>query len=192
MMKNSVAHADMFVGIRKKYHAFTLAEVLVTLGIIGIVVAMTIPALISRYRTFVLQQQFKKVYAAIAVGAEKVQFDMGENVNCFSGPVSSYKDCSLFYRELAKQLNVIQTCKNKALEQGCLPAESYKAAEEAYADRYPNRDPDASKESFINGCTGFISTQIERGNTVYVLNGVFLMIKFYNGQAPLIFCLRRQ
>lgn len=57
---------------------------------------------------------------------------------------------------------------------------------------YPNRDPDASKESFINGCTGFISTQFERGNTVYVLNGGFLMIMFYNGQAPLIFCLRRQ
>ena len=34
----------------KKILAFTLAEVLITLGIIGIVAAMTIPTLMSKYR----------------------------------------------------------------------------------------------------------------------------------------------
>ena len=37
--------------IREKNSAFTLAEVLITLGIIGVVAAMTIPTLISKYQS---------------------------------------------------------------------------------------------------------------------------------------------
>lgn len=35
--------------------AFTLAEVLITLGIIGVVAAMTMPVLISNYRESVIK-----------------------------------------------------------------------------------------------------------------------------------------
>ena len=42
--------------------AFTLAEVLITLGIIGIVAAMTLPSLIARHRSKVLEAQFHKRY----------------------------------------------------------------------------------------------------------------------------------
>ena len=38
--------------------AFTLAEVLITLGIIGVVAAMTMPALIANHRKTVLKTQF--------------------------------------------------------------------------------------------------------------------------------------
>ncbi len=40
--------------------AFTLAEVLITLGIIGVVAALTLPSVINKYHSFVLEQQFKK------------------------------------------------------------------------------------------------------------------------------------
>ena len=43
--------------------AFTLAEVLITLGIIGIVSAMTIPTLVTRYQKNVTLSKLKKVYA---------------------------------------------------------------------------------------------------------------------------------
>ena len=42
--------------------AFTLAEVLITLGIIGVVAAMTLPTLIAKYRREVLKAEFKKTY----------------------------------------------------------------------------------------------------------------------------------
>lgn len=45
--------------------AFTMAEVLITLGIIGIVVAMTFPTLISKHEKYVLKNQFQKAYAVI-------------------------------------------------------------------------------------------------------------------------------
>lgn len=45
--------------------AFTLAEVLITLGIIGIVAAMTLPALMADYRAKELEVRFKKAYSTI-------------------------------------------------------------------------------------------------------------------------------
>ncbi len=45
--------------------AFTLAEVLITLGIIGIVAAMTIPTLISKYQEKAYITQLKKSYSVL-------------------------------------------------------------------------------------------------------------------------------
>ena len=45
---------------RKK--AFTLAEVLITLGIIGIIAAITLPGVIAKHRKEVLKAEFKKTY----------------------------------------------------------------------------------------------------------------------------------
>ncbi len=42
----------------KKHKAFTLAETLITLGIIGVVAAITIPGLIYNYKAHRLQSQF--------------------------------------------------------------------------------------------------------------------------------------
>ena len=43
--------------------AFTLAEVLITLGIIGIVAAITLPALMTKVEKNILKQQFKKTFS---------------------------------------------------------------------------------------------------------------------------------
>lgn len=49
----------------KKENAFTLAEVLITLGIIGIVVAMTLPTLIANHRKQVTVTKLKKIYTVM-------------------------------------------------------------------------------------------------------------------------------
>lgn len=41
---------------KKKFNAFTLAEVLITLGVIGVVAALTIPQLVKNYKEKVLLQ----------------------------------------------------------------------------------------------------------------------------------------
>lgn len=46
-----------------KNRAFTLAEVLITLGIIGVVAAMTIPTLTTKIQHKILQNEFKKMYS---------------------------------------------------------------------------------------------------------------------------------
>ena len=47
----------------KKEFAFTLAEVLITIGIIGIVAAMTIPTLISKNQKRVIEAKLKEDYS---------------------------------------------------------------------------------------------------------------------------------
>lgn len=57
--------------------AFTLAEVLITLGVIGIVAAMTIPALISNYRKQVVVSKLKKVYSDLQQAVKLSEVDNG-------------------------------------------------------------------------------------------------------------------
>ena len=55
----------MFIKSRK---AFTLAEVLITLGIIGVVAAMTIPTLMTKIQNRMFVAQLKKEYSTLQQG----------------------------------------------------------------------------------------------------------------------------
>lgn len=63
----------MLMRISKKYansctqtkQAFTLAEVLITLGVIGVVAAMTIPTLITNYKKHIIETKLPKAIAAV-------------------------------------------------------------------------------------------------------------------------------
>ena len=62
-------------------NAFTLAEVLITLGIIGIVAAMTVPTLVANYKGNVLQTQTKKAYSILSQALQQMQYDTGQIPN---------------------------------------------------------------------------------------------------------------
>ncbi len=64
----------------RKLPAFTLAEVLITLGIIGVVATMTMPVLITNIRNTELQSRFKKTTAELQNALQKVQFDEGQTI----------------------------------------------------------------------------------------------------------------
>ncbi len=55
--------------------AFTLAEVLITLTVIGIVAAMTISNLVQNYQEKVIVTQLKKTYAMLSQATELVKID---------------------------------------------------------------------------------------------------------------------
>lgn len=54
---------------------FTLAEVLITLGIIGVVAAMTLPVLINDYKAKSLSEQLKVSYSLLSQGYAKMLAD---------------------------------------------------------------------------------------------------------------------
>ena len=60
--------------------AFTLAEVLITLGIIGIAAAMTLPALINNSRNKELEAALKKNYSIIQQAFDMYQAQNGEKL----------------------------------------------------------------------------------------------------------------
>ena len=57
--------------------AFTLAEVLITLGIIGVVAALTIPILISNYRKQVTETKLKQTYSILSNATSKLIAETG-------------------------------------------------------------------------------------------------------------------
>lgn len=63
--------------------AFTLAEVLITLGIIGIVAAMTLPSLIKNHEQRVLKTQFLKAYSTLSQALLKTTADFGAVPECY-------------------------------------------------------------------------------------------------------------
>ena len=69
--------------VSSKKAAFTLAEVLITLGIIGIVAAMTIPTITHNIQEMVLNNQFKKFYSTFKQAFLALQTIEGRPIKCF-------------------------------------------------------------------------------------------------------------
>ena len=67
----------MYTRIKKRM-AFTLAEVLITLGIIGVIAALTIPGLITNIQKTQTAAQLKKAYADISVGVRMAEEEFGD------------------------------------------------------------------------------------------------------------------
>ena len=61
----------------RKFDGFTLAEVLITLGIIGVVAALTLPALVQNYRNQVVETRLKKVYSVMNQAIVQSEVDNG-------------------------------------------------------------------------------------------------------------------
>ena len=103
-LAEGATHVGIFNNTRRV--GFTLAEVLITLGIIGIVSAMTIPTLISKYQEMVFTAQFKKAYATINEAFRLAAIDFGStSPRCgywISNPYNGKLQGVQFVQELGK------------------------------------------------------------------------------------------
>ena len=84
---------------RKKRCAFTLAEVLITLGIIGVVAALTMPALIQNYKYMVLQNQLKTAYSDLNQAAKLFQVHNDMSVSEFAAASTPSNTLKEFQKE---------------------------------------------------------------------------------------------
>ena len=99
--------------LKNKLCAFTLAEVLVTLGIIGVVAALTMPMLIANYQKKVWVAQLKKDANFISNSIRRVLADEGIDNLC----LSSLAECEnssgqtlayIFGEEFGKYFNLAE------------------------------------------------------------------------------------
>ena len=96
-------HSDIkYSNINKK--GFTLAEVLITLGIIGVVAAMTMPALIGNYQKQVAVEQYKKIYSTLKNAESRAVLDYGDSVEWDYSDVDNFMNT--YY---VPYLNVVKT-----------------------------------------------------------------------------------
>ena len=63
--------------LRGKKAGFTLAEVLITLGILGVVIAMTLPTVVGKYKKQATISQLKKAYTVLSQMVLRAQEDNG-------------------------------------------------------------------------------------------------------------------
>lgn len=89
---------------------FTLAEVLITLGIIGIVAAMTLPALIQKQQEKVIVSQLKEFYSIFQQALMSARNDNGDYY--------SENDRNAFYNYIKPYLKIQKDC---GTEKGCFP-----------------------------------------------------------------------
>lgn len=80
-----------------------MAEVLITLGVIGIVAAMTLPTVITKYRKQVTVTSLKKFYTVMAQAIEQSSLDNGSPEYWSIAPVKNgeiytdYADTEQFF-----------------------------------------------------------------------------------------------
>ena len=82
---------------QSRKNAFTLAEVLITLGIIGIIAALTMPSLIANYQKKVLVTQLKKQVNVISNNLNRVMVDEGVDVLSLTSIISEQVGDDLVY-----------------------------------------------------------------------------------------------
>lgn len=91
--------------------AFTLAEVLITLGIIGVVAAMTLPTLIGKYRKTVTVNKLKKAYAEVS---QAIKLSEAENgmLDSWSFPYDNNDDNTKYFLDnyFLKYFKVQKVC----------------------------------------------------------------------------------
>lgn len=90
--------------------AFTLAEVLITLAIIGVVAAMVIPSLINNIKNAQLVTALKKNYSTLSQATQMIVADNGGSIKglCEDGDSDCMSD---LYGQYTKN---IKTCESDA------------------------------------------------------------------------------
>lgn len=108
------------------YFAFTLAEVLITLGIIGVVAAVTIPSLIQKNQDLSTASKLKKVYSTLSNAYNSAVAENGTPDGWGLTSATPYDSASglKMLNAITPYLNVAQDCGNTTTK-GCFPDVTY-------------------------------------------------------------------
>ena len=101
------------VDIFKTKAAFTLAEVLITLGIIGIVAALTMPALITNIQDRIQQKRIENINQKLSKVTDKMAVQSG---------LTGYGTTMAFVQEMSKHMKIAKICDNEHLAE-CWPTQ---------------------------------------------------------------------
>ena len=93
--------------------AFTLAEVLITLGIIGVVAALTMPALITNIQDRIQAKRIENINQKLSKVTDKMAVQSG---------LTGYDTTMAFVQEMSKHMKIAKICDNEHLAE-CWPTD---------------------------------------------------------------------
>ena len=122
--RNCTCHYELCIAKRRnliKKCAFTLAEVLITLGIIGVVAAITLPVLVQNYQKHVIINRLKVAYTTIGNAIDQAVSDYGDAQDWYiPDGVAKVKSDYVSEHYLIPYLNIVKDC-NHSKAKGCVP-----------------------------------------------------------------------
>lgn len=148
-----------------KKAAFTLAEVLITLGIIGVVTAMTMPSLIQNYQEKATVTKLKKCYSLVSQAYVSILNDEGGSDTLQAG------DDLEMMEKFGKYLKYQKTCgRNK----GCFPNVTYKSVTGNDYNKWEDYTTDRSRAILTDGTLIMFNK-----NGIWVGEGNYLYAQIY-------------
>lgn len=157
-----------------KKAAFTLAEVLITLGIIGVVAAMTMPSLIQNYQEKATVTKLKKCYSLVSQAYVSILNDEGGSDTLQAG------DDLEMMEKFGKYLKYQKTCgRNK----GCFPNVTYKSVTGNGYSKWENDTTDRSRAILTDGTLIMFNKSAMRGGNEgnYLYAQIYVDINGFKG-----------
>ena len=107
--------SGMTAGLGRRKAAFTLAEVLITLGVIGVVAAVTLPALITNIQDRVRAEQVRTAKYKLTLATDKMK-----SLGLLQ---ESYPTTQAFVNELQKHFKIAKVCDSSHIKD-CWPTDT--------------------------------------------------------------------
>lgn len=152
---------------------FTLAEVLITLGIIGVVAALTIPSLLSTYKKRVTATKLKQTYSILSTALNTSETEIGTPF-CYKYATDKYS------QDLYRQVNVL-------FQDFIKPHVSTNVKEINHAQCWGNSNCPEIKQDLAVTQFGKYAT-FPNGTTIVIYNGEIFVITdplSFNSKKPL-------
>lgn len=166
--------------------AFTLAEVLITLGIVSIVAAITIPTLMTKINEKVHKTQLRKVVSTLNQALKMVYNNTDTIYECYygkSGVVNgTSKECSLLNSELEKVLKISHICDDNAYKKGCIP--KYKGKDTILKENYGN---DYNLDFQKRNCANWFENNILNNQRVIILQDGTIIGQYFSHSPQYIY-----
>ncbi len=124
-------HIRWFKNFYNYSFGFTLAEVLITLGIIGVVAALTLPTVINNAQNRQLETGLKKGYSTLAQALKMYEQENGE-------PIKGYEEGIHLKKFLMTYVNVVKDCGKGTGDKSCIPNKAYVNNPDNYKAVYQN------------------------------------------------------
>ena len=146
--RKELINSSTYQLIHFKKSAFTLAEVLITLGIIGVVSAMTIPTLMTKIQEKTTYNKLKATYAILNLAHKLAVAENGSAEGWDIGVANTANGAKKLYEIYKPHLKLAREC---GTSHGCFYEGTYKAL---FSDRYawqPNSHSVYARGQLLNG-----------------------------------------
>ena len=152
----------------QKLDAFTLAEVLITLGVIGVVAGLTLPTLIANYREKVLVTAAKKSYNTIT-NAVNMWNEKNGVIGNYEYFWTYHDDTIDLLKELATILNATNVCTYENLNEcgGTYQVKKSKKQNDGHGNTSKFTMQNNNRAVLADGSFISILTQAKNGTCVY-------------------------